>query len=301
MIVTGASGLLGPPVCIAARDAFDVLALYGRRRFSLAGVRTQPSDLLDSSSLYRLLRAERPHVIVHLAAATNVDQCEVNPEETTTLNVNVTRELADWAKAHTCKLVFFSTDSVFDGRRGNYKESDPPGPLNLYAKTKVRAEEVVRTGGQHLILRGAFYGWNMQSKRSLAEWIISELGADRVINGYTDTIFSPLYCGTLARIILALIERDASGTYHVGSCDYVSKFEFAKMLAERFGYCSRRVRPARLDDSVGRAVRPLNTSLCTDKIRSEFSLRLPLVGDDLDEFKKHHDDRFAAYLKTLCN
>jgi dTDP-4-dehydrorhamnose reductase len=301
MAVTGASGLLGANLLFGAAGRWRITAFTHRHTISVPGVECRRLDLTSGSDVERELGRLRPALIVHLAAATGVDWCEAHPAETERLNVEATGTLARWAARNGGKLVFMSTDSVFDGSRGGYAEDDAPGPVNRYAASKLRAEQAVRAlAPDHLIVRGNFYGWSAQAKDSLAEWMLRRLEARQPVPGFVDVVFSPLLASTLAELLCAMIAKDAAGTYHVGSADAVSKHEFALAIARVFELDARLVERAALGSAALRARRPQNTSLRTARLRSELGIEPPRIEDDLARFRRLRDSGYAARLRASC-
>lgn len=300
LAVTGASGLLGATFVNAARESFDVTAMVGRRSFSLPGVSIRSLDLRRQDATTACLDACRPDLIVHMAALASVDQCETRREEATLVNVEATRWFARWARENGAKMLFFSTDSVFDGRRGDYREEDETRPLNHYATTKVLAEEAVRAVlPAHLIVRAAFYGWNMQDKTSLAEWMLARLRTGERFPAYSDAIFTPLTTETLSDVMLQLLAANASGTFHLGSIDAISKLDFAFLLAREFDLPASGIQSAELCEAGSAATRPLNSSLCIDKARRA-GLKAPTVASDIRRFHQSETDGFPLFLRSLA-
>lgn len=299
MLVTGASGLLGANFVFSARELFQLTACYGRNPVRWAGVNTVRIDLKKEPQLAALLESIKPAIIVHFAALTNVDYCEKHPAEAEACNVLISGRLARWASDHGALMVLMSTDSVFNGAKGAYRESDSPSPINVYATSKLAAEQSVREcGSEHIIIRANIYGWNAQPKVSLAEWILSQLEGKLVTPGFTDVIFSPLLVNTLANIILGLIAKEARGTIHVGSTGALSKFDFARKVANIFGHSEDLIVPIQLALKPLQAPRPLNTSLISSRLSSEFHLDAPEVQADLSHFKRLREEGFLTDLKS---
>ena len=195
-------------------------------------------------------------------------------------------------------FVLISTDSVFDGRIGNYVEDDPPGPLNAYAKSKLAAEQLVAEHSQRwIIIRTNIYGWNGQNKNSLAEWILQELSAGRSITGFEDVTFAPLLASDLGPLIEKMVEKRMEGLYHAGALGAVSKYDFARQLADVYGFDATLIRPGKLADAKLGAPRPLNTSLLSKKLETEFGQSLPSIEDGLKRFRDQGTNGWAQDLK----
>ncbi len=301
ILVTGASGLLGANFVLAAlQRGKEVAAVCHVHPLFFPGAETIVADLTDANSTKMIIRAWRPDWIVHCAALTDVDWCETHPEETWAVNVGVTRNLAAVSRAHGSGLVYISTDSVFDGTRGHYAETDTVGPLNVYARSKQAGEEAVQAaGGRYLIVRTNIYGWNAVDKMNLAEWVLSRLEQGQVVPGFTDVTFSPILVNDLSDLILDMLERRLTGLYHVAGAESCSKYEFACQLAAIFGLDQGRVHPASEMDAGLLAPRPKNTSLQTGKVSKALEQPMPDVASGLRRFKALRDSGFAGQLKRM--
>jgi len=301
ILVTGASGLLGANFVLAAlQRRKHVAAVCHAHPLSFPGAETIVADLTDADGTEKIVRAWRPDWIVHCAALTDVDWCETHPEETWAVNVGVTRNLAVLSRACGSDLVYISTDSVFDGKRGHYTETDSLAPLNEYARSKQVGEEAVQAaGGRYLIVRTNIYGWNATDKMSLAEWMLSRLERGQIVPGFTDVAFSPILVNDLSDVILDMLERQLTGLYHVAGAESCSKYEFACQLAEVFGLDQDLVQLASAADAGFIAPRPQNTSLQTMKVSKVVGRPMPDVVSGLQHFKALRDSGFAGQLKRM--
>ncbi len=284
MLITGISGLLGNNLAWHFARTFDVLGLYNDHAVVIPGIRTERCDLRDRRACNLLLDGFRPDVVIHCASLANVDQCENDPELSECVNVTCTQQIADALKGSEAHLVYISTDSVYEGTTGRYAEEDTVRPLNVYGRTKLEGEKPVlgRPGG--LVLRTNLFGWNLQDKKSLGEWILGELAAGRPIGGFRDAMFSTIYTMELARVIDVAIRQKLTGLYNCGSSDSCSKYEFALKIADRFGFDRSLVRPISIDDFKFRARRGKNLSLSTAKIEAALEYRMPTIDRSVDEF-----------------
>ena len=301
ILITGASGLLGANLAICAQQhSFNAVGVYHRHKFRLSGVRAVQADLRDALVVRDLLRDVRPLWVVHSAALTNVDLCEEEPELARQINERVTRNLVESGREFQARIVHISTDAVFDGGKGEYSEEDTPNPINVYATTKLAAENTVRNdSSDHLIIRTGIYGWNMQDKLSLAEWILQSLEKGTAIPGFKNVFFSPILVNDLSVFIMQMISLRLKGLYHVSGSEACSKFDFALKLADIFGLDSRLVQPAGVEDVPLKAPRPKNVSLQTGKISQALGTAMPDVNAGLLRFKELRDSGFVEKLKAM--
>ncbi len=298
-IVTGASGLLGSTILMEGRKSIpSLVGQYWEHPIHIVGTDSLRMDLRDVDSACETLRSFRPDVIIHCAAATNVDWCEDHVTEAHHLNAEVPGALAKTARNMGTRFVHISTDAVFDGKTGNYSETDLTGPVNEYAKSKLCAEhEVLSQNPDALVLRVNMYGWSAQ-RRSLAEWVLRELEAERPVPGFIDVWFCPILVNDLAEIILGLIQSGASGIYHAAGSERISKFEFARRVAAIFGHDPSKLNPTLLAEAKLRAARSPDMSLNTAKIAEKLRRSMPDVNSGLVRFRELRDNGFVRELRS---
>jgi dTDP-4-dehydrorhamnose reductase len=300
ILVTGASGLLGASLVSLAREqGREVVGLYHRHPVRIEGVKLLAADLTEQPETNRIFQELRPPSIVHCAAATDVDWCEEHPEEAQRVNVMVPTAIAAITSRSGARLLYISTDSVFDGERGNYAETDTPAPVNVYAKTKLHGErEVLRLNPTALIARVNLYGWNAQEKQSLAEWILRQLTLGNLVPGFSDVFFCPVLANDLAGVILALLDANLAGLYHAVGSEPISKYEFARRVALAFGFDPGQVVAARLADARLKAQRPRDTTLNTGKICAALGRPMPSVDAGLRRFAQLRENGYADRIKS---
>jgi len=303
ILVTGASGLLGANFILESRSRqVDVIAINHHHSVRIPGVKVVQADLTNPAIVDKVVSSFRPQWIVNCASITNVDWCEAHPKETRDIHVNASLYLANAARKVGAKLAYISTDSVFDGAKDSdyyYKEEDPCVPLNIYAATKLAGEQVVQENlPSSLIVRTNIYGWNLQNKQSLAEWMFNELMAQNQILCFHDVFFTPILANDLADILFEMIGQELAGVYHVTGSLACSKFEFALKLADIFHLNRDLIRAISINDSPLQAPRPKNTPLSTSKITSELGGHMPDVLSGINRFKLLREMGFASLIKT---
>jgi dTDP-4-dehydrorhamnose reductase len=287
-LVTGASGLLGSNFALIANKRSEkIIALYHTHPFEFPGGTAIKIDLRNGPFVRELVREYHPDWIVHCAALTNVDWCEMQRYATWKMNVEVTRQIASLAREIGAGLVYISTDSIFDGKSGWYSEESTPAPLNVYAESKLAGEKAVLNELDcSLIVRTNIYGWNAKTKESLAEWILRRLESGQSVPGFFDILFTPIFVGDLSEIILDMMKLGLKGVYHVAGSQVCSKYEFAVQMAATFGLNRELVQPATVVDAMElRAKRPGNTSLRSDKISVALGSGMPDIEAGLLRFK----------------
>jgi dTDP-4-dehydrorhamnose reductase len=300
LVVTGASGLLGASVLRSAVElGWETAGLCHQHVIRDPTMRVARVDLTDDSATRRLLFDLRPDAIVHCAAATNVDWCEDNSKQAEAINVQASAVLAETAASLNARFVYVSTDSVFDGRRGNYIETDEPAPLNIYARSKLAGEwETLRRNPSSMVVRVSIYGWNAQNKDSLAEWVLRQMEEGRDVPGFTDVFFTPILVNDLIPVLFGMLQQELTGLYHVAGSERISKFEFARRVGTVFGFDPARVKPCQVKDMSLRAARPLDVSLNTAKIKVALGHSMPDVNSGLNEFRELRGRQYPQQLKS---
>ena len=263
-LVIGASGQVGRALCAAFARDFAVVAASHEH----AGPGHLRVDLADAASVDRAFLDARPDVVLLAGGMCNVDRCELEPEACTRVNVNGTREVARHARDSGAKVLFFSTDHVFDGSLGARHEADPVAPLNVYAESKVQAEAILRESlpDRHVILRTSqVYGVDVH-RRNFVIRLVDRLREGRSLTVPDDQWGSPTHADDLARAALALLTRGAGGTFHATGPEFVSRLALATRVCERFGLDPALV-VARPTHALGQAAkRPLRVRLDCRKL-----------------------------------
>ena len=300
IVVTGASGLLGASVLLHARDlGHEVAGLCHSHPLQVPGTSMHSVDLTDFAAARMLLLGLRPQTIIHCAAATSVDWCEDHRHEAEMINVHASAHLAETAGDLNANFVYISTDAVFDGRQGNYSETDDPSPVNVYGHSKLSGErEVLKRHPSALIVRINIYGWNAQNKTSLAEWFLQGLEKQKQVPGFTDVTFCPMLVNDLAEVLFKMLDQQLSGIYHVVGSERISKYEFGRRVAMAFGLDPRKVVATAAAEANLKARRPLDISLCTEKVRQALGVAMPNVEAGLSRFQTLYREGYPQQLRS---
>ncbi len=227
LVVTGAGGMLGQALG-RVMDSEDV----DYRPYPLSAL-----DVTDRRAVEEALGRERPDWVIHAAGFTRVDDCESDPERAFAVNVEGSRHVADAASAVGARVLYVSTDYVFDGRKSSpYNEDDEPAPLNVYGESKLGGEMAVQgalPAGRWVIVRTAWlYG---EGGKNFVDRIIEQAEAGRSLTVVDDQVGNPTWTVELARAIQVIIEAGLYGIYHVVSGGLASWFELAKEILRLTG------------------------------------------------------------------
>jgi dTDP-4-dehydrorhamnose reductase len=270
VLVTGASGSLGWALSGMLIPACEVVATYDSHPSVPEGTEALRLDLSDRDSLGDLCRQNKPDIIFHCAAMTSPDECEQDSRRAVRVNSEATLEIARIAKDMGSRLVFTSTDLVFDGTSGDYREEDAAKPLSVYGTSKLRAEEaVLKTDPGSLVVRSSLmYGMGSEASGTFLTGLMDTLGEGRRIRLFTDQRRNPILTDDFARALMMAVEDDLSGLYHAAGPESLSRFEFGRQVCRAFGYDEALLDPISMEDFDYVAARPLDSTLNTEKFTS---------------------------------
>ena len=282
--ITGIAGLLGYSIyhCLKDKekvDGFDIVETEDR------GMSYHHISLFDTEAVEQELIRGKADVLIHTAALVNVDECEEHPEDAEKLNVWVTAQLAQICQRHHIKMVYISTDAVFDGEEERlYTEEDPTNPVNVYGRTKLEGEEFVLRYPDNLVFRTNLYGINIQKKQSFGEWIYQSLKEDQVLHMFTDIDFSPILAEELAELIYKACQKKLCGLYHACGTGCMAKYSFAVKLKEIFGLKTGRVEPSVSGDIALKARRSKHMGMSNQKLRRELQIEIRTPEEGIQRF-----------------
>ena len=267
LLIVGASGFVGSRWALAAQQNFEVFA--GSRTPSGQN-RPVAIDITDPASVRAAFDAVRPEFVTHLAALSDIDRCERERALAEQINyygaLNVARECARTGT----RLLYTSTDAVFDGTKHIYYEHDPPSPLNWYGQTKARAERAIAEllPSAAIVRLSLVLGKStLGGGNSYLEKVIGNLNAGNKIVTPTFEFRNPIDVGTLCDFLLELTPlSDATGIFHIGASDKMSRYDLACAIARQLGYDPALI-VAQNEPVPGRAPRGQDDFLVTDRLR----------------------------------
>ena len=288
MLITGVSGLLGNNLAYYFKDKYEIVGLYNSRPVTIDGIYTERCQLSHPDQIKKIISDYDPDVIIHCASLTNIDECEADKETTKKVNVLATKDIVEAVRDVDVKLIYISSDSVYEGVKGDYSEDDRIGPQNYYGLSKYEGELEVFKKENALVFRTNIFGWNIQNKKSLGEWILGELKAKQRINGFKDAYFSTIYTMELTRVIDISIKKNLTGVYNCGGLDPCSKYEFSLRIADCFGFDKTLITPISIDDSNFKAKRGKNLTLNVNKLQKTLDYKLPTINHSIEAFYRDY-------------
>lgn len=288
VIITGASGLLGTQLVKTFKDqGHEVLAVFNQNpELIISGVNKIQCDISnEESTSFLKKRIKSSSFIVHCAAITNVDLCEKNNKLCKAVNIDGTKNICELARQTKSKLIYISTSSVFDGKKGDYKEADETNPLNYYSFSKVQGENHVLGYEKGVVVRTIPIGLHFAGRKptSFLEWLVSSFKNNLDVNLFTDSRINPLTVVTLATTIAKILPLIDNGIIHLGSRDVVSKADIGLEVKNFFPAYSGNLNLISMDDDNQIAERPKEMWLNVDKALS-LGLSLPEALPDINIF-----------------
>ena len=300
ILVTGASGLLGLNMALEASQKHEVFGSVNKHEIRTTAFTVSQSDLTRPDAVKRLIDESRPDWVINCAALANLEACEANPVLAQQLNIELPENLAGFVARGGARLVYISTDAVFDGKKGDYSEEDKPNPLSVYARTKLAGEQtVMATNPRAIVARVNLFGWSLTGKRSLAEWFINNLSEGNPLMGFTDVYFCPLLANDLAQLIFNMLEKGLQGLYHVFSSYCTSKYEFGVRLAKRFDLDPTLIKPTPVSQAGLVAPRSQNLSMKSDKLTRDLGEAPPDLDSGLGRFYNQYLDGYPQFIRNL--
>lgn len=284
--ITGIAGLLGYAIAVNLKDKYQVCGV-DIVKVDIADCDIEKFDLTNLERLESSIRNQKPDVVIHTAASVNVDACEINKDYAYLLNSKLTENISFICRKYGVKLIYISTDAVFDGEKnGLYTEEDATNPINYYGFTKLQGEEFVAQVDNSLILRTNIYGVNIQNKKSFGEWIVSSLQDNQELKMFTDIMFSPILVNELAEIIDRCICNDLEGLFHACGTGSISKYEFGILVKEIFGISAGKIHKATSEAMKFIARRSKNMGMSNEKLKEQLNINISTPEESIRRFKE---------------
>jgi len=285
ILVTGASGLLGNFIVALAEGKYVVSPTDVIKPQHPNAVE---ADITEAGTVRHLFLELKPDVVIHTASETNVDRCETERGRAWKINVIGTRNIADASLETGARLIFISTDYVFDGEKSFYTEDDSPNPIDFYGLTKLEGEkQVIRRCKNWAVLRTSVLYGRHPTKQDFATWVISKLKQRQEITVVNDHFNTPTLAANLAEMALEVAARDLQGIFHASGYERISRYDFARKIADTFSLDSSLIKPIMMNElKAWIAKRPKDSSLNTAKAHHEFRTKPLSINEGLGKLKE---------------
>jgi dTDP-4-dehydrorhamnose reductase len=286
LLITGASGLVGSKLVELALGAgHTVSSLHNEH--PAKGSEVVRVDLKDAKKVRSILFNCTPDAVIHTASITDVDFCERNPSLAMNVNGKATGSIAAACRELNSFLVYVSTDYVFDGQSGLYREVDSPNPINAYGRSKLFGERMIsKIAADYCIARtSVLFGCGREYHLNFGTWLLAQLAARRNVSVINGQFSSPTLNTHLARMLLEVTERRITGALHLAGADRINRYEFALKLVREFGFDTASIEPTAPDSVSWYARRPADSSLNVEKANRLLHTKPMTVDNELRAFK----------------
>jgi dTDP-4-dehydrorhamnose reductase len=236
---------------------------------------------------FQKLKEFSPDLIIHTAGITDVDECENNQKNAKKVNLNFTKKIVDYCKIYNTKLIYISSDHIFNDEKNYFSETDTVSPQNFYAKTKVLSEKyIIKNLKKYLVVRTNFFGLGNTFKQSFSERIINSIKLNKNIYLFENVYFNPVEINTLISAVETLINKKINGIFNISTNNKISKYEFGLKLAKLFNIDTKLIKKNKLNSKLNLVKRPLNMSLSNKKITKYVNIKNFDLDNNLATFKK---------------
>ncbi|MDA9235946.1 SDR family oxidoreductase [bacterium] len=283
LLVIGGSGLVGSTLIEYAKSNYDIHFTINKNESCFDNIPFTKIDLMKNKfEISNLINNFNPDVVIHTAAHSSVDLCETDHKLANFLHIDVTKDIARVCHEINAKLIYFSTDAVFDGKMNKkYLESDTTNPINYYGKTKLDAEKIIlNQSTKNVILRpSVIYGWHKKSR--FTNWIIESLKNESSVDPHVDQYNTPTLVDDLVKSILLIIEKDISGLFHSTGKTCINRYELANIIADIFGFDKKLIKPVTSNEKKQDAPRPKKTCLDSSKLEKTIDYQFTNISEGI--------------------
>ena len=294
ILITGSNGLLGQKIvahCIKNKITFLATSKGDNRNEDCPSINYLAMDISNSDEIVKVFNGFNPTHVIHTAAITNVDYCELNPKECIAINTLAVQTLFSVAKKSNVHFQLLSTDFVFDGLRGNYTEEDTVNPLSIYAESKVNAEKILQNdlySNWSIIRTIIVYGTgNNLSRSNIICWAKDALAKGQELTIIDDQFRAPTWADDLAWACLRVCELNKTGIYHISGPETMSIYEIVERIAKHFKLSSEKLIRSTSQNLSQPAKRPPKTGFNLSKAKRELKYNPLTLENTLDLLKNN--------------
>ena len=277
ILITGGLGQLGISLKKIFNSKYEIISSTRSKNLRAADIYL---DVTNPILFKDVLKITSPDLVINLAALTDVDLCERNPELAYSINVGGIDNLVNTFNG---PIIHISTDYVFDGESGPNKEKDPTNPLNVYGSSKLASENMLLEQSEDsLVIRAnVLYDYASRSNASFLNWVIRSLEEGKEINVVEDQWNNPTWTSSLAVVIDRSIDSGINGLLHWGDDDWINRYEFANKIADVFNLKKSLIKPIKTSELDQTAIRPLKGGLDSEFAQAALNLEPPSVEECL--------------------
>ena len=266
LLITGASGFLGWHLCQLAKEEWEIYGTYLSHPLEIPGMKILKANLTNFQELKRIFNDVKPEAVIHTAAHSQPNFCQINPKESHAINVIASCNIAGLCADNSIPCAFTSTDLVFDGLNAPYRETDAVCPVNLYGEQKAIAEaDMLERYPMTAVCRmPLMFGAATPTAKSFIQPFIQTLQAEKELSLFIDEFRTPVSGTTAAKGLLLALEK-VNGIIHLGGKERISRYDFGQILVEVFLLPATKLKSCRQQDVKMAAPRPADVSLDSSK------------------------------------
>lgn len=273
ILVFGGSGLLGVNFCMKASKKHKIYLWVHKKKIKIKGVKSI-SGKITKKNIELFIKKKKIDVICNFAGLTSIEQCQKFKSKAFEVNTNLIKKLCSAIKQNNQLLIHISTDHIFKNNQRKFDENSKFKTWNNYAKTKILAEKLVQQKlDRYMIIRTNFFGWGTSYRQSMSDKILRYIITNKFIEIWKDVFFSPIYVGYLSDLIIKLLDKKFEGLVNIGTNEKISKYHFAKKIAESFNLNTKKIVPTKYDKKKF-INRPKNMCLNNAKIKKILPLEM---------------------------
>jgi len=283
VLVTGSAGLVGRQVVKDLSNSHQVFSCYNESKPEYGD--SVKMDLKNREMISSVLTEKNPDVVIHLGAMTGVDLCEKEKTSASEINTKATEIIAKECSKLNSFLVYVSTDYVFDGNLGMYKEDDVTNPLGFYGKSKLEGEKVVQNFSTNWCIARTSTPFGLHpTKKSFPMWVIENLQKQKQIDVLIDQFTSPTYIPNLSRMLIEISERRITGIIHTAGASKISRYQMASMVSDKLNLDSTLLKQISINKMTWVAQRPKDSSLDVSRAISILNEKPQKIDQSLNLF-----------------
>ena len=294
VVVFGSNGLLGQNLVTRFNSDYDVTGCsLEASSYVTADIPYLKVDMINRSEITEFLLSSKPDIIINAAAYTDVDGSEKNRELCWNTNVRAVENIIDAAESFKPLLVQISSDYVFDGSMGDYREMDTTNPNGNYSRSKMAAENIVTASNlEYIIARTqVLYGTGNNVRLNFATWVVSRLKNKQDIKVVSDQVGNPTYIDDLSESIFRLIDKKEYGLFHIAGSEKISRYDFARKIAEVFSLDESFIEKITTEQLQQAAPRPMNSTFIIDKLVNRIDWEPGDIESGLKRLKEKMDEK----------
>ena len=283
VLVTGSAGLVGQQVVKDLSNSHQVFSCYNESKPEYGD--SVKMDLKNREMISSILTEKKPDIVIHLGAMTGVDLCEKEKTSASEINTKATEIIAKECSKLNSFLVYVSTDYVFDGNLGMYKEDDITNPLGFYGESKLEGEKVVQNFSTNWCIARTSTPFGLHpTKKSFPMWVIENLQKQKQIDILIDQFTSPTYIPNLSRMLIEISERRITGIIHAAGASKISRYQMASMISDKLNLDGSLLKQISIDEMKWVAQRPKDSSLDVSRASSILNEKPQKIEQSLNLF-----------------